>query len=75
MTGMAQHPVCIAGKPQFDLIDQARVQRGEVEMKPLIVPRIELLPDSLSAMRLEVVPNHKHLLARVRERHTGSLLF
>ena len=35
----------IAGKPQFDLIDPACVQRREVEVKSLAVPRVESLPN------------------------------
>lgn len=31
--------------------------------------RIQRLPDGLSAMRVQVVPNHVHLLARVRSNH------
>ncbi|CAB3775276.1 hypothetical protein LMG29542_08658 [Paraburkholderia humisilvae] len=63
MAGMAQHPARIAGNPQFDLIDPARMQRGEVRVKSLFVPRVERLPESLSTMRVEVVPYHTHLLA------------
>ncbi len=40
-----------------------------MEVKSLVVPCIERLSDALGAMRIEVVLNHMHLLARVRSRH------
>ena len=48
---MAQHPARVAGKPEFDLIDPACVQRREVEVKALAVPHVERMPDGLGAMR------------------------
>jgi hypothetical protein len=46
-----------------------QLERREVEVKPLAVPRVERLPDGLSAMRIEVIPNHVHLFARIRSSH------
>jgi hypothetical protein len=68
MAGVAQHPERVAGKPQIDLIDPARVQRGEVEVKPLIVPRVERLPDGPRAMRVQVVPNDAKAASRLDRR-------
>lgn len=69
VTRVAQHPAGVAGKPEFDLIDPARVQWREVEVKPLAVSRVERLPDGLGAMRIEVIPDHMHRFARVRGCH------
>ena len=51
VAGVTQHTARIEPKPQFDLVHPARVQRGEMEMKPSTVPRIEGLPYGLGAMR------------------------
>lgn len=45
------------------------MQRGEVEVKPLTVSCVKRLPDGPGAMRVQVVPNHVHLLARARSHH------
>lgn len=46
------------------------MQRGEVEVKPFIIPLVECLPNGLSAMRIQVVANLRCTrLARVRSRH------
>lgn len=33
------------------------------------MPCVERLPDDLGAMRVQVIPNHVHLFARVRDCH------
>src|SRR5580700_9566233 len=58
---MAQHPARVAGKPEFDLIDPACVQRREVQVKALAVPLVERMPDGLGAMRVQIVPDNVHL--------------
>src|SRR5471032_2703325 len=45
------------------------MQRGEVEVKPLTMPRVECLPHGLGAMRIQIIPDDMHLFARVRARH------
>ena len=66
---MAQHPARVAGKPEFDLIDPACVQRREVQVKALAVPLVERMPDGLGAMRVQIVPDNVHLFVRVRGCH------
>ena len=41
-----------------------------MEMKPSLVPRIECLPHGLGAMRVQIIPDHVHLLARIGGCHT-----
>ncbi|SAL88589.1 hypothetical protein AWB67_07624 [Caballeronia terrestris] len=66
---MAQHSARVAGKPEFDLIDPACVQRREVEVKALAVPHVERMPDGLGAMCVQIVPDNVHLFVRVRDCH------
>jgi hypothetical protein len=51
VAGVTQHTACIGRKPQFDLVHPACMQRGEVEVKPPAVPRVEYLPHGVCPMR------------------------
>jgi hypothetical protein len=56
MARVAQDPARVDTEQQLDLVDPARMQRREVKDKPLIVAGVELIPYSLRAVGVEVVP-------------------
>ena len=54
---MSQDTARVDAEQQLDLVDPARVQRGEVKDEPVIVSGVELIPHGLRAMGIEVVPD------------------
>lgn len=60
MARVTQDPSRVDTEQQLDLVDPARMQWREVKDKPLIVAGVELIPYSLRAVGVEVVPHDVH---------------
>ena len=72
---MTQDAARIDAEQQFDLIDPTRMEWGEVEDEPVAVARIEIGPDLLCAVSIEVVPHAMHAASGVGLRdllHEGN---
>ncbi len=52
---MAQDAARVDAEQPLDLVDPARVQRGEVKDEPVIVSGVEFIPHGLRAVGIEVV--------------------